>query len=294
MSILIKLIRSKAKNFNDNIYPTSVYYYLLDKVRQAQTANELGDALIHALAWKDGKIRMAIDGPHVIQASGLRYTVSRARPNTLSERHETILRSDEFFNWAGETRHIDYFDPGSINILCERFQLWSSIVIPVFILHCLRPQVFPIIDRWVLRAFCFINNDDLKGIKVTSASYTSYQGWWLELLAESGLSPLCAQINQLKEIDAGLWVLGKQLADLEGKESGDLSDLDEHQNGAESAPVTGTDSDVFKRRAVELSKTMTQREAIQQAAGELGIKLKPSYLKYPGSHFDRWRRQDFT
>ena len=55
----------------------------------------------------------------------------------------------------------------------------------------------------------------------------------------------------------------------------------------------GTDSPEFKQRAVELARTMTQKEAIQRAAGDFGIKLKPSYLRYPGSHFDRWRKQGF-
>jgi hypothetical protein len=264
---------------------------LLDTIRQAQTADELGYTLTHALAWKDGKIRLMADGPHIAQPSGLRYSISRVRPNTLSERHEQILRSDEFFQWATKIRRIDHFDLRLVNDLYQRFQLWSSVVIPVFILHCLRPQVFPIVDQWVLRAFAFIKNGETKDIKATSESYMAYQNWWLQLLAEAGIGPLCAQINQLKEIDAGLWVLGKQLANLADKE-GEISDLDD-QSESESAPALKTDSDVFKRRAVILSKTMTQREAIQQAAVELGIELKDSYLRYPGSHFDRWRKQGY-
>jgi hypothetical protein len=61
--------------------------------------------------------------------------------------------------------------------------------------------------------------------------------------------------------------------------------------GAESL---GTDSKEFKARAVALWKGgKTQADAIKAAAEEMGIALKQSYSAYPGSHFDRWRKQGF-
>jgi hypothetical protein len=56
----------------------------------------------------------------------------------------------------------------------------------------------------------------------------------------------------------------------------------------------GTDSKEFKARAVALWRNgKTQAEAIRVAAEEMGIVLKQSYSSYPGSHFDRWRKQGF-
>lgn len=79
----------------------------------------------------------------------------------------------------------------------------------------------------------------------------------------------------------------------------DVDDLDElsiEKAISITRAVGGTNSDAFKRRAVELSKSLNQRNAIKQAAKEFGIDLSPtpSYLRYPGSHFDRWRKQGFV
>ena len=54
-----------------------------------------------------------------------------------------------------------------------------------------------------------------------------------------------------------------------------------------------TNSPEFKNRALGYCQSMKQAEAIQRAATDLNINLKPSYLQYPGSHIDRWRKQGF-
>ncbi|WP_395402140.1 hypothetical protein ACHMW6_28895 [Pseudoduganella sp. UC29_106] len=117
--------------------------------------------------------------------------------------------------------------------------------------------------------------------------YAAYHAWWLDVLAEAGIGPMSAQLNQLKEIDSGLWAVGKQAKRLAAKQH-DAPDTQE----AYVMPAISTDSEQFKHRAVELrGRGQTQLNAIVMAANELGIELKPSYLKYPGSHFDRWRKQ---
>ncbi len=63
----------------------------------------------------------------------------------------------------------------------------------------------------------------------------------------------------------------------------------------DSTQIIGTGSKEFKSLAVEYKnkKGLTQGKAIKKAAEDLGINLKPSYLQYPGSHFERWRKQGF-
>ncbi|TCF97862.1 hypothetical protein BZM26_28955 [Paraburkholderia strydomiana] len=190
-----------------------------------------------------------------------------------------------------------HFDIALLRQLDERFGLWKSVVIPVFVLHCLRPEVYPIVDRWVLTAYNLLSGNPESPLNVFSRTtidaYLSYQEWWLALLSESGLGPFSSQMNQLKQLDAGLWALGKRAAQI----SKELTvEKEEHAIGGANGPATvaevGTESEIFKLRALAFRKSgKTQRQAMLDAAADLGITLKPSYLNYPGSHFERWRKQ---
>lgn len=56
----------------------------------------------------------------------------------------------------------------------------------------------------------------------------------------------------------------------------------------------GAASEEFIRRAMELHESgMPQRQAVVQAGSEFNIDLPDSYIKYPGSHFGRWRKQGY-
>lgn len=59
--------------------------------------NDFGSALMHLLAWKDGKVRKAADGSNKTLRPKDSYHVGNTKPNTLSGRHEKILKSKEFF-----------------------------------------------------------------------------------------------------------------------------------------------------------------------------------------------------
>jgi hypothetical protein len=54
-----------------------------------------------------------------------------------------------------------------------------------------------------------------------------------------------------------------------------------------------TSSREFKNRVLEVALKKTQREAMEQAAKELGVYLPESYLTYPGAHIYRWRQQGY-
>lgn len=293
--MLISFLRTLAAQFDDQKYPTEVYFHLLEQTRVAATPAEIGGALLHLLGWKLGKIRRDPDGPFIAEPSGTRYVIHNASPKVISERHEEILLSREFFNWAQKVRATHYFEASLIHEL-NRFELWSTTVMPVFVLHCLQPRIYPIVDRWVLLAHDLLDGDQESEFRARLRSdveaYVAYHGWWLRVLAEAGLGPMSAQLNQLKEIDAGLWAVGKRAARLVAEMQTREDDSIESPSYGAHVRALGTDAGEFKRRAIAIRNSgKTQRQAIIDAAAELCIELKPSYTQYPGSHFERWRKQ---
>jgi hypothetical protein len=309
MTLLLDAIRGHVPSFDDTVYPTDIYYYLLKRVRETKSPDELGSALAHLLAWKDGKVRRDHTGPHVAYPNRS-YRVERTKPNTLNARHEGVLRSEAFFTWALVIRDAEHFDATLIETLQEQFPLWTSIVLPVFVLHCLRPAIYPIVDRYVIAVFNILRPPyaaQFRPTRITVDAYEAYHQWWLQLMREAGIQPLSAELNELKEIDSGIWALGKSISK-QAKELGASTEDDpelpagkrREAGGSGTALATrgaerlGTDSKEFKTRAIALWQGgRTQADAVKVAAEEMGITLKRSYSAYPGSHFDRWRKQGF-
>lgn len=312
MTLLIEAIRHHAPTFDDTTYPTDIYFHLLKRISEAQSPDELGEALTHLLAWKDGKVRRDASGVHAAHPSR-RYSIARVKPNSLEARHEAILRSEAFFGWAAPIRNAKHFDSALIESLQEKFPLWKTVVLPVFVLHCLRPPIYPIVDRYVMVAFNVLRSSTttrVRPTRITVAAYEAYHQWWLQLLKEAEIPQLSAEFNELKEIDSGIWALGRAMvqqakgfdssADEEVEATGGgqrTADNPRKHSGAGARaadPPHGTDSREFKARAIELWKGgSTQVAAIKRAAEEMGIALPQSYSNYPGSHFDRWRKQGF-
>ncbi|MGL5631689.1 MAG: hypothetical protein ACRDD3_04945 [Azovibrio sp.] len=213
MMLRIDDIRSAAKSFNDKAYPTEVYYHLLGRVHQAHSPYELGRALSHAVAWKKGKVNRDPQGFHYVPTADTFYTVSnKISGKVLGDRHRGILYSQDFYQWAVKVRHRQKFneDPDQQKWLKK---LWKKgTVMQVFVLDCLCPRVYPIVDKRVMCAYnaCHPGQKPLPETGITMAAYEKYRVWWFELLGQAKLDPKTAPLNQLKEIDAGLWVLGKQ------------------------------------------------------------------------------------
>lgn len=309
MTLLVEAIRGYAPSFDDTIYPTDVYYHLLNQVREANSPEEFGNVLTHLLAWKDGKVRRDHKGPYTAHPNQS-YRIERTKPNTLSARHEGVFKSEEFFAWARTIRTSEHFNAALIETLQQKFQLWASIVLPVFVLHCLRPPIYPIVDRYVIVVFNMLrppNATQFRPKRITVDAYKAYHQWWRQLMKEAGIQPLSAELNEIKEIDSGIWALGKSISK-QANELGQLSDdgldftdSDRHESSGPRALLAargperlGTDSKAFKARAIELWKAgRTQADAVRIAAEEMGLALKRSYSAYPGSHFDRWRKQGF-
>ena len=311
MTLLVDALRSRAQSVDDTVYPSDIYFHLLKRVAEAKTGGELGEALVHLLAWKNGKVRRDPAGAYKAQPNR-RYSVAGTKRNTVDGKQEGVLKSEAFFAWASPIRVARHFDGSLIESLQEQFPLWKDIAYSVFVLHCLRPPIYPVVDPYVFAAFNALRASDLSRFKVadiTVAGYEAYHRWWLEVLKEAEIPQLSAELNELKDIHAGLWALGKGML----QQAQELSAITENDGGAvvkgqkgssegaatasgkaAAVPPHGTDSREFKARAVALwLGGKTQAEAIQEAATEMGIALKQSYTAYPGSHFDRWRKQGF-
>ena len=54
-----------------------------------------------------------------------------------------------------------------------------------------------------------------------------------------------------------------------------------------------TGSPEFKNAVLKYADSFKQSGAMEKAAREFGIQLPRSYLRYPGSHINRWRNQGF-
>lgn len=299
----IDKIRSAAKSFNDRTYPTEVYDHLIWQINEAKTPYELGAALSHALAWKDGKVRRDPEGMHCA-GSDVWYQTGIPRPNTLGERHRKILYSQAFYDWAIAVRDADEFNEA---LLADQkgwlAKLWPTrIVLRVFVLHCLCPRNYPIVDQMVLHAYNLFHEGNQNLLlpeprikNPTDETYWRYRAWWFEVLREAKLDPLSAPLDTLKEMDAGLWVLGKKKAQaVEPSGQGRTRNEGATPRSSKQAP-RGIHSKAFKQRAIEIYNQgqRTQGAAIIKAARELNIEreLTDSHRKYPGSYFESWRRQ---
>lgn len=299
MSKLVELILSYSRKFDDTTYPQAVYLDLIERISNAQTPSELGEALCHAMSWKDGKVRIDPQGQHNLSFGTTRYTAGNTKPNTLAEAHREIFKSELFFDWACKVRTLNHFTIEPIKEI-HHLGLWpSGLVLPVFLLHMLRPQIFPIIDRWVTVAYLRLHpypSHSCNPKKLSIDDYRSFSAWWLTLLQDAGIQPMSAQLNQLKDIDAGLWSYGKNHAS--AIETGDDSDdeIECPDNNVRDRNVKfETGSPEFKQRVMALHKQgLRQADAMRKAAQQLGIGPLPnSYERYPGSHFERWRKQGF-
>jgi hypothetical protein len=202
-------IDSWGSKFNSITYPIDYYYCNLEKIQNATTSKELGDAIIAMLHWKDGKVSQDDNGN--IRVGEKRYYLSLPKPNTYNvAKHYDVLNSQRFFDWAGEVASLKSFDINKIEELQSRFQLYNqnSIVIPAFILHCLNPLVFPIYDQHVERAKRAILAEAIhfSTSSLNANSYTEFQSFFQSFLSSESLN-----IEYMKKVDSALWSFGKWL-----------------------------------------------------------------------------------
>jgi hypothetical protein len=301
-----QVVHEWSGGFDSVSYPRDFYFQTLQAVQAASNESQLHACIVRLLKWKDGKIRE--DPRGTLEVGGVRYSAGNAKPNIYAPNtHDRKLRSGCFYEWSGSVMTFQRFSKEHLETIKERFQLWSkaqSLVIPAFLLHILNPRVFPIFDQHVERARRFF-----AGLTLNSGSadialddYVSYHEFWLEWLDDCGIDPFCAEYAEIKQVDDALWSIGKCLS---GRQKSRTKTAQHPSTSSargsfgsqskDSTPKGGgthtTSSPEFINRVFSYLPSMTQRQAMGRAALELGVELPPSYLRYPASHIDRWRKQ---
>jgi hypothetical protein len=204
---------------------------------------------------------------------------------------------------------LQQFSEEHLETIKGRFELWSkatSLVIPAFLLHILNPRVFPIFDQHVERARRFFTGltPNSGSADITLDDYVSYHEFWLEWLVDCGIDPFCAEHARIKQVDDALWSIGKCLSGRQnsrtkraqrprtssarGSSGGQYGDPSQADGG-----IHTTSSPKFINRVFSYLQSMTQSQAMDRAGQEIGVKLPTSYLRHPGSHIDRWRKQGY-
>jgi hypothetical protein len=80
----------------------------------------------------------------------------------------------------------------------------SGLVFRIFLAHIARPDDFPIVDRYVLRAWNFLINNTIEEPEETVVNYLYYREFVLDLKRQSGKS--------FREIDKALMAFGQFLS----------------------------------------------------------------------------------
>ena len=295
MSLLLKIIDSWAARFDDSKYPRDFYLQTLASLSTAKESEKIGQFVIRMLQWKDGKVQLDPHGNTAV--NGLRYTVGRTKPNTYNPKvHDAVFFSNRFLVWTQEVKNRSDFSSDLLDQI-GRHGLWprTSFVIPTFLLHILNPRVFPIFDQHVERARRFLMGEGLNASSVSLRidDYVQYTLFWFELLSDIGINVTGDEYGRVKHVDEALWAMGKYLKQTQQAGMAQPTDLNEALKGSTRYGSFTTGSPEFKNAVLKYAGSMRQSMAMEHAARELGIHLPRSYLLYPGSHINRWRRQGF-
>lgn len=298
-------ISSWHAKFDNSKYPIDFYLSCIESLKDVQSPAELGELIIALLYWKDGKVKHSGNGNFTV--GGQVYDFGEIKPNTYNaSKHEMILKSSDFFEWARLVRDFEEFDPMIVDDLRgEKFELWSknSLVIPAFVLHILAPNVYPLYDQHVERAKRYLeaNTKDIYlDKKPDLKSYVSYQAYFFKTLFSYLNGSNSFDLKDVKLVDGALWSYGKFLKRASSKPNQknaiEAVTIETLGNDAAQNPIGYfVPDDDFKRLVISYLTTSncTNREAIKSAAEERKVLLSPSYYAYPASHIHRWRQQGF-
>lgn len=193
-------LQSWADRYDVLRYPVSIYEELV--VEQQPLENRF--AVMGA--WKTGSISTSRNQPAYTDKSGGEFFYAnrwkQKAPvgfhvwNDLATREAEIVQRVPF--------ELTDKTPELVKSLCKRKGfgfIWS-----VFVLHCVRPEVFPLYDQHVYRAFRWLvtDGDESPNSAPTSwAEYKVYADWFKSVVDEYPMSYWI--------VDRGLWTFGKSL-----------------------------------------------------------------------------------
>lgn len=191
-----EFINAWQKKYNAQKYPRAVYFTSIEIIGSTNSPDVFGQLVIDMLHWKDGKISVQNGS----------YAYSKPKPNTyIQEKHERILKSRDFFQWAKDINKSRIFRASTIQEMEDKFGLWHSLVIPAFVLHIINPFVYPMYDQNVERAKRALLAENIENYQLTENTYAEYHNFF-ESIVEDKKDIYC-----IKFYDEALWSFGKWL-----------------------------------------------------------------------------------
>ncbi len=190
-------------------YPLDFLLRHGESARNAQRPEILKDALVALLHWKDGKARSFVPGE------------SHAKPNTLGPifaLHEAALV--EFATLFRCLVEVDdkNFVQCTQSLLENLREMWSSVVIPAFVLHVARPDRLPIIDQHTARAFLQLTRAEVvENPRITWDLWKDYIVFFHDAMVAAGCG---SGLERRYYLDRALFAYGQSLKHLSGRPRG--------------------------------------------------------------------------
>ncbi|RXI96296.1 hypothetical protein DS745_21435 [Anaerobacillus alkaliphilus] len=276
-------VEAWSTKFQSDKYPLDFYRTNIEEIQTADTQDRVGELIINLLHWKDGKVRVDVNGS--TQVGDKTYTLLPTKPNTYNEKkHKEILTSAAFYDWVKEVRALSSFDSDKVTDIAEKFQLYGkdTLVIPTFILHVINPVIFPLYDQHVERAKRALLAEDIsfKSVELDINSYIGYQVFFSRLLEDFSDPTL----HDVKKLDNALWSFGKSLKSKTVKK---------YKVKSRSIKTNYVPNEIFKLEVLKRLNGTDKSQAVvmKEVADEQNVVLSSSYYDYPGSHIYRWRKQ---
>jgi hypothetical protein len=171
--------------------------------RGAERPEALRDALVALLHWKDGKARRFVPGE------------SHAKPNTLRPllalQEAALIEFTTLFRLAVEAGD-EKFVRSTQSLLGALRGMWSSVVMPAFVLHIARPDRLPIIDQHTVRAFLQLTRDEaVEEPRITWRLWEDYIVFFHDAVAAVGYD---SGLEGRYQVDRALFAYGQSLKGL--------------------------------------------------------------------------------
>jgi hypothetical protein len=192
--------------YDDKKYPTLFYHHFLSQIENSQDDGEIFDFLSELVDWKFGKIREGGDANFRVKVYGLSYV--GLEKNSEFRKHRTnmdfLSQCKRFKN--GLVSGFEFF-----RCITETNKIFPSsrLVMPVFVIHVLRPKEYPIIDQHVWRAMNILTRSPA-GIDERPASWEDYQKYmaFFDNIVKSIDGPEHTRFDR-SVVDRALWAFGR-------------------------------------------------------------------------------------
>ena len=188
-------------------YPFRIYYELLVRNKSDNRKLELMGA------WKTGSLRIDSNGKEYKDNDGTLYSFTgRWKKEAPVGYHvwQNISNNIAEIKMKIPSKFPEDKKPDVVTELESRDgfgYIWA-----IFVLHCIYPEVYPLYDQHVYRAFRYIESEGYDFIQLAPSrwtKYTAYRKFFMRLVKDTSLP--------FWKIDRALWAYGKYLKQINKK-----------------------------------------------------------------------------